>query len=319
MSGLVGLPLLAALLAGVAASLLAGALVRPRTRLAGRLRPYIVVSRSLLGRTVEVGAMPRRGGDSALARIFAPPLIAVSERFGRLVDASGEEALRGKLRQSGLLRDVPDPNRVQQYRVRQFLTATAGAAAGFTIGYLVRPTPLVVLVASAAGLAAGASYWRGKVDRAIEERRTRMRIELYTVNQLLAMRIRVGGGVVSAVRNLVERGQGVVVEELGEALRLHQGGMAAGAAFRRVADLTAEPHARRCYQVLATADERGSDLAAALLALSEDIRDDRREAIRRQATRRRGAMLIPILLFLAPILILFVAAPLPWIVLRGFG
>jgi hypothetical protein len=30
-------------------------------------------------------------------------------------------------------------------------------------------------------------------------------------------------------------------------------------------------------------------------------------------------MLIPILLFLAPILILFVAAPLPWIVLRGFG
>jgi pilus assembly protein TadC len=95
--------------------------------------------------------------------------------------------------------------------------------------------------------------------------------------------------------------------------------MPAGAAFRRIADVTPEPHARRCYQVLATADERGSDLAAALLSLSEDIRDDRRDAIRRQATRRRALMLIPIIGILAPILILFVAAPLPWIVLRGFG
>ena len=95
--------------------------------------------------------------------------------------------------------------------------------------------------------------------------------------------------------------------------------MSAGAAFRHIADLTPEPHARRTYQVLATADERGSDLAEALLALSEDIQEDRKEAIRRQAVRRRATMLIPIIVILAPILLLFVGAPLPFIVLRNLG
>jgi Flp pilus assembly protein TadB len=318
-TGLPGIPLLAALLAGVAAALFAGMLVRPRTRLAGRVRPYTVVSRSLLGRPVEAGAVPRFTGDSTAARLFGPPIIAVADRFGRLIDGTGEEALRRKLRQAAMLQDLPEASRVQEYRVRQFLLAVGGATLGVLIGLIAVPSVLLVLVTTLAGFVGGASLWRGRVDRAIAVRRDRMRIELYTVNQLMALRIRVGGGVVSAVRHLVERGRGDVIEELAEALRLHQGGMAAGAAFRRIADMTPEPHARRCYQVLATADERGSDLAVALLSLSEDIRDDRRDAIRRQATRRRGLMLIPIIGILAPILILFVAAPLPWIVLRGFG
>jgi Flp pilus assembly protein TadB len=318
MSDLIGLPLLAATLAGVSAALLAGVLVRPQSRLAGRFRPYTVVSRSLLGRPVDLGSMPSRGGDSALARIFGPPLTGLANWFGRLIDNTGDEALRRKLRQAALFQDVAEEDRVQEYRVRQFLLAAGGAASGFFIGFVVRPLPAVVLVTTGLGFAAGASYWRGRIDRSIEERRDRMRIELYTVNQLLAMRVRVGGGVVSAVRHLVEKGRGAVVEEMAEALRLHQGGMPASVAFRRIADVTPEPHARRCYQVLATADERGADLATALLALSEDIRDDRREAVRRQATRRRATMLIPIIVILAPILILFVAAPLPSIVLQGF-
>jgi tight adherence protein C len=268
---------------------------------------------------VEIGAVPAAVGENPIRRIFGPPLRALADRLGRLIDGTGETALLRKLRQGGLLQDVPASHRVQNYRMRQLLMSVGGATAGFAVGVLLRRSPAVIVTFALLGLVAGASYWRGKLDRAIEDRRNRMRIELYTINQLLAMRVRVGGGVVSAARHVVDRGHGPVVDELAEALRLHQGGMAAGAAFRRVADLTPEPHARRCYQVLATADERGSDLATALLALSEDIRDDRREALRRQATRRRALMLLPIIAILAPILILFVAAPLPWIVLRGFG
>jgi tight adherence protein C len=318
-SGVVGLPLLAALLAGVAVALFAGIVVRPRTRLSSRFRPYTVVSRSMLGRSVELGAVHATKDQTTFVRLFGPPLFSVANRFGRLIDNTGEEALRRKLRQAAMLQGVPAADRVQEYRVRQFLTAAGGGTVGFVLGVVLQMSPIWLLVLTVAGLAAGASYWRGKLDRAIEDRRNRMRIELYTVNQLLALRIRVGGGVVSAVRQLSERGRGAVVDELAEALRLHQSGMPASTAFRRIADLTPEPHARRCYTVLATADERGSDLAVALLALSEDIRDDRREALRRQATRRRATMLLPIIGILAPILILFVAAPLPWIVFKGFG
>lgn len=315
-----GLSFVAALASGLFAALLVGWIVKPRARLAGRVRPYSAVSRSMLGRTFDLEAATGRVvPESSLGRVLGPPLAAAAEKFGRLVDSSSEESLSLKLRQAAMLTDTPPERRLAEYRMRQFLLATAGAAGGFIVGVALNRNTVMTLLLATAGFAAGASFWRGKIDRAIDERTARMRIELYTVNQLLAMRVRVGGGVVSAVRSVVARGRGAVIDELSEALRLHFSGMSASAAFRHIADLTPEPHARRAYQVLATADERGSDLAEALLALSEDIQEDRKEAIRRQAVRRRATMLIPIIVILAPILLLFVGAPLPFIVLRNLG
>lgn len=315
-----GLPFVAALAAGVFVALLVGWLVRPRARLAGRVRPYSVVARSMLGRSFDMEASTGTVvPETAFGRVLGPPLAAAADRFGRLIDSTSETALSLKLRQAAMLTDTAPERRLQEYRMRQFLLAALGAVGGFFVGIASNRSTVFILLLAIAGFAGGGSYWRGKVDRAIEARTARMRIELYTVNQLLAMRVRVGGGVVSAVRAVVERGRGPVVDELAEALRLHFSGMSAGASFRHIAELTPEPHARRTYQVLATADERGSDLAEALLALSEDIQEDRKEAIRRQAVRRRATMLIPIIVILAPILLLFVGAPLPFIVLRNLG
>ena len=69
------------------------------------------------------------------------------------------------------------------------------------------------------------------------------------------------------------------------------------------------------YQLFATGTERGADLAGALLALSEDLRDARREQLHKDAVRKRAAMLVPTIAILAPIMLLFIAAPLPSIVL----
>ena len=315
MSELLGIPLFAAALAGLSVSIALYYVVRPRTRLAIRTRPYSVVSRSALGRPVEFEAL--RGGvssDSTLWRLFGPPVLAVADALGGVIDSVSGEGLARKIRQAGLFATSDPSQRVQEYRVRQLGLALTGGGVAFALAALLGVSPLMRLLFLVLGLLWGGSYWRGKLDSAIDDPRTRMRIELYTVNQLLAMRIRVGGGVISAVRDAVERGRGAVIDDLAEALRMHQGGMSAGEAFRRIGEFTPEPHAKRTYLLLATADERGSDLAGALLALSHDIRDDRREALRRRATKRRAAMLFPIIAILAPILIMFVAAPLPWII-----
>jgi tight adherence protein C len=164
------------------------------------------------------------------------------------------------------------------------------------------------------GLVVGATRQQGALQSAIARRRERMCIEIYTVNQLLAMRVRAGGGVVHAVQDVVTRGEGEVVSELADALRLHRSGWRAGDAFRRISELTPEPFCARTYRLLATAEERGADLAPALLDLSEDVRETRRETMRRSATKRRAAMLVPIIAILAPVLLLFVAAPLPYLI-----
>jgi len=313
---------LAAALAGIAVSAGVYVMVRPTARLNGRLRPYTAVSRSMLGSnmpSLQWGVDGGVVGRTALGRLLGPPLAALAERVGAFVEATGEEQLAIKIRQAGMLTSTDESRRVQEYRMRQFATAIAGAAGAGAMGLLLARPTLMVLILATTGFTGGAAYWRSRIDRAIADRRARMEIELYTINQQLALRVRIGGGVITAVRQVVGRGRGAVIGELREAMRMIQGGMPVSQAFWRLADMTPEPHAARMYQLLASAEERGSDLAEALLAMSEDIREDRREAMRSLATKRRAAMLIPIVGLLAPLMILFVGAPLPWIVFRGLG
>lgn len=309
-----------AVLVGIAVAAAVSTIVRPTTPLSGRLRPYSTVSRSMLGsvptRTWGVGDS---AGRTPLGRLLGPPFAELARRVGSVVEATSEEQLAMKIRQAGLFTATGEAQRIQEYRIRQFATAAAGTVGAGALGVMLDRPTLMVLILAVTGFIGGAAYWRGRIDRSIEARRARMEIELYTVNQQLALRTRIGGGVISAVRQLVATGRGAVIDELRESTRLIRGGMPASAAFRRIADLTPEPHAARLYQLLASSEERGSDLAGALLAMSEEIRDDRREALRRLATKRRAAMLVPIVGLMAPIMILFVGAPLPWIVFRGLG
>ena len=203
---------------------------------------------------------------------------------------------------------------LNSYRVAQLKAVVAGLALSALVGQVLGAAAPIRVVLVGLGLVVGASRPKGRLERAIETRRETMKIEIYTVNQLLAMRVRAGGGVVQAVKGIIDRGSGEVVSELEEVLRLHRSGWRGPDAFRRIAELTPEPFCSRTYRLLASAEERGADLAGALLSLSEDVRETRRESIKRTATKRRAAMLVPTIAILAPVLILFVAAPLPYLI-----
>jgi tight adherence protein C len=303
---------LASILAGVTAAAAAGLIVRPTPRLASRVRPYTLIPRSRLGRSADI---PDLAGEEAwlsgstVRRLFGPPVLALAGWLGGLLDARSDRGLRLMLRQAGYGDLSPE-----EYRVRQLGAAALGAAAGVTAGLLLAGSAAVVLVLGALGFIVGATRWRGRLDRGTALRRERLRVELYTVNQLLAMHIKTGGGPIQATQRIVARGSGVVVEELAEVLRMIAGGTSPREAFARAANLTAEPQAARTYELLAAGTERGVDVAAALLAFSEDIRDDRREDLKKAATRRRAAMLVPIIALLAPVMLLFILAPIPRIV-----
>ena len=303
---------LASILAGVTAAAAAGLIVRPAPRLASRVRPYTLVPRSRLGRSADI---PDLAGEEAwlsgstVRRLFGPPVLALAGWLGGLLDARSDQGLRLMLRQAGY-RDLSP----EEYRVRQLGAAAVGATAGVTAGLLVAGSAAVVLVLGVLGFIVGATRWRGRLDRGTALRRERLRVELYTVNQLLAMHLKTGGGPIQATQRIVARGSGVVVEELAEVLRMIAGGTSPGEAFARAAALTAELQAARTYELLAAGTERGVDVAAALLAFSEDIRDDRREDLKKAATRRRAAMLVPIIALLAPVMLLFILAPIPRIV-----
>jgi hypothetical protein len=295
----------AALASAISIGWLVAILIPAPRRLRGRIRPYIVPH-------LDPQGSSRSGG--VLQALFAPMARDVADRLASLIDRSGHGTTLVRLRQAGWYPGLDEPDMIGRYRMSQLkstlLMVLLGVGGSLVLG--TRPVVSLVLVGSAA--VAGLTRTRGRLERAIQQRRELMRIEIYTVNQLLAMRVRAGGGVINAVKAVAQRGSGEVVSELEEALRLHRAGWPGPDAFRRIAELSPEPFCARTYRLLAAADERGADLGAALLALSEDVRETRREALKRSGTRRRAAMLIPTIAILAPVLILFVAAPLPYLI-----
>jgi len=210
-----------------------------------------------------------------------------------------------------------DERAAEQFRLRQYALAGGAAAAAILVGAVVFRSP--VLMTLFGGSAAAVGYTRGpaRLARVVEERRVRMRLELVTIDQVLAIHVRAGAGPVQAITRVVERGNGVVVEELRSVLTSIRAGRSEAEAFRHAARTSMEPHAARTYRLFALAAEQGADLGTALRALSDDLRDVRRDELRRQATRRRAAMLVPTIAVLAPIMLLFVIAPLPSLVLGG--
>lgn len=306
-----GLALLAALAVGISCAALASLVVRPLPRLATRVRPYTIVTRANLGHSADVLAVASPTASpsgSIVGRLFGPPLFALVHQIGRRIESRNDEQLRRKLRQGGL-----DPLSPEAFRTGQVTRAALFGGVALVVGLLVA-TPAIAFVMAIVGLVAGGLRSRGRLDQAIEARNERIRLELYTVNQLVALHVRTGAGPVQAVQRLVDRGHGAVIEDLGDVLLAIRNGVSEPEAFHHAADITAEPAAARTYKLFATGAERGVDLAGALLDLSQDIRDSRRDELRKTATKRRAAMLIPTIAILAPTMLLFIAAPIPSIV-----
>jgi tight adherence protein C len=290
----------------------AAALVRPPTRRLGtRVRPYTVVARAALGHPPDV--LPTRDAQRAsgtYGRLFGPPLRALVGRVPGQGARAEQDRLARLLLQAGEL-----SSSAEDFRLRQFVQgAVVAVVAGVFVAVLTH-APVAVLVSVVAGYVLGSTRTRKRLERAVEERAARIRQELYTVNHLLAMHVRTGSGPIQAIQRVVDRGRGVVVDELAGVLSAIRNGVYEGDAFRRAAELTPEPGAARTYQMLAASAERGADLGTALLSLSEDLRDARREQLHKDAVRRRAAMLVPTIAILAPIMLLFIAAPLPSVVL----
>jgi Flp pilus assembly protein TadB len=300
--------LLGVLAAGIAAVGLGALLVPPTRRLAGRVRPYTVVSRARYG-ALSMAADLDPAPTSPVMRVVGPPLRALLARLGRLVERRTDDDLALTLRRAGHADVSPS-----EYRARTAMHVLVLGGAGLAVGVLVLHRSVAAIALGACGVAVGASRLRGRIDRDVADRRERMRLELYTVNQLLALNVRTGAGPIQATQRVVDRGCGAVVDELDDVLDTIRSGVPEPEAFRRAAVLTAEPAAARTYKLFATGAERGVDLADGLRALSEDLRDARREEIRRNATKRRAAMLVPTIAVLAPVMLLFIAAPLPSIV-----
>ena len=295
-------------------------LVRPPRRLGPRVRPYITATRVELGLSPDILGLANPGpafGEGTIRRLLSPMLSGPLDRLARLLVFMDDEELALRLRQSGLYPGIDEAQRPQVYRMGTLGRVVLFASGLSAFALFVGSSGARVILFGVAGAFIGVFLARSRLTEGVRRRRESIRAELYTINQLVAMYTRVGGGAIQAIRYVVNRAQGAAVDELTEVTLLHERGWSFGEALKRAERLTPEPEAGRSYRLMATCQEQGSDLAEALLGLSKDLRAVRRDDVRRRAARRRIIMVIPVVVILGPITMLFLAAPIPSIVFGG--
>jgi len=303
---------LAALLGGIAVALAVRSVTNRRPRLAVRLEPFVIRSRTQLGLPADPALLvdPSRPAPvGVISRVFGPALSDLAERLIRLLSGGRDADLAQRLRHAGRSDETPAQWRLRTVGGAVLIAAIAGMACA-AVGF----GPVNVIVLGLTALALGIALGRGRLTTAVEERRARMRSELAVTAQLLAMRVRTGDGPLQAVQRIATTGTGPAAAELAAVLAQITAGEADARAFERLAIDTAEPAAARLYRLLATTAEQGGDLPRALRALADDLRNQHREDLERSATRRRGLMVGATVVFLAPVMLVFVASPIPRIV-----
>jgi len=285
--------------------------LRPWRRLDDRTAKYLVAMRNRQGEHTELLSIVATDTDSSVvARVLGPIGRSMADRVLSIIGHQSEDDVRLSLERAGLRQTNP-----QTYLYQQFAFGLGGLVAGAVVGSLYG-TRLAVLMA-VAGMVAGASVKRNELVRLTERRRETIRAELLTVNAVLAARARVTPNIQSVVRSVVERGQGEVVGELSRVLSAIQSGTSAEAAFSAAAALTPEPAAGRLYNTLADKLRTGGDIGDALIRQASDIREAERDGRRATATRRKMKMIVATVVFMAPAMFLFIAAPIPSLVLHN--
>jgi hypothetical protein len=304
--------LIAALVAVVVANL-AALVIRPRPALENRLRPYVQLRRTRLGQRADVSAalaIDSTAGYGPLRRVFGPIVDGFASLVSRLVDSGDEEEIAHRLRQAGFINVTPREYRISQAG-RALLGTVGGVVIGLWVGSLWGNQAFSALIGVGLGVGWGFTSARSKVDVATKARAQTMQLELYTVTHLLAMLVKANHTPATAIRQIAERGSGPVVDELQESLHWVSGGLTLAQAMERLASETVEPAAARVYRILGEASQQGADVAASLLTVAHTLRVERREELERLGTRRKGAMILPTLLVMSPVVFLYVVAPIP--------
>lgn len=296
-----------AVLAAVCAALAVGSLswraAHPRRPPARRIAPYTEVARARLGLPVRSAAEPAFLGEAA-RRLLGPLATAAVSWAVKALRVSDSAGLELRLRQAGSTLTV------EAYRRRHLRWSLAAPLACALVG-VATGSPVLTVLLLALGVVGGTRRMSDQLRADTRRRSARLRSDLPTIAGILSPRIENNKSLAVALGTLTSEGSGPVIGDLARALHLSAIGYGLAGGLDTIAHETVEPAAARFYQFLKTATTGGIDLPSALLDHADELRAMRREEVERSAARRQMSMVIPNLALMAPVMIVFLLAPVP--------
>lgn len=201
---------------------------------------------------------------------------------------------------------------VETYRGRQLGFAIAAGGVGAVIALIAvsvgRPAALSWLLPIALAVAGfiGADRW---VAWRAAKRRDRIRDELPTVLEFLALCLSAGEGIGDAIRRTGGVGSGELARELKRVSFEVSTGSSLTDALAACAERLDVSAVRRAVDHLSAAIERGSPLASVLRDQASDARGDQHRALLERAGKKEIAMLFPLVFLILPLSVLIAVFP----------
>lgn len=161
------------------------------------------------------------------------------------------------------------------------------------------------------GLAAGAGVLARDhaLTRAVKGRTERLRTELPTIIEMLAMAVGAGASLTAALERVSGVGHGVVAGEITRVLDDTRVGLPLVPSLQRLATRNELSEVTRFVDAVVVAVERGTPLADVLAAQAADAREAARRALIEAGGRKEIGMMVPVVFLVLPLSVLFVLFP----------
>jgi tight adherence protein C len=199
-----------------------------------------------------------------------------------------------------------DAERVMAFKI---IGAAAGGIGGVAFMVMVKPAPLVAIVATALLVFAGFVLPDSLVNRRVDERQKEILKTLSDTLDLLTISVEAGLSLNAAIAQVVQNVPGVLSSEFARMLQEIQLGVPRSEAFRHLADRTDVDELNAFALAMIQADVFGVSIASVLRTQAQQLRIKRRQAAEQKAQQTPVKIVFPLVLCVLPALFVVIVGP----------
>jgi tight adherence protein C len=207
----------------------------------------------------------------------------------------------------------------EQFMAVKLASATACALLAMAISRFLRLETskmiIVLAIGGIVGMILPGSWLKGKVKKY----QNSIRMELPDVMDLLVVSVEAGLGFDAALMRLYEKNQSILMEELMEATRDIQRGVSKKEAYVTLAKRCGVKEFTTFLTAMIQADQLGTPIKSVLKSQAEMLRAERTRRAEKKAKEAPVKMLIPMVIFIFPVIFIILLGPAALTVMEVFG
>jgi tight adherence protein C len=249
--------------------------------------------------------------DPSLALLENSPVTVMAERvaepINRIIPISAIEAL--KLQKQLLRAGYRSPDAAMAFRAIQITLMVAIPSLVITIGFIMNRSASDIAVFGMIGVALGFYLPRYVLHKKIAGRQQRITWGLADAMDLMVVAVEAGLGLNAALNRVAEEIKALHPEMHAEIELVNleiRVGRSREEALRNLAERTGVEDIRSFVALLIQADRYGSSIAKAVRIFADSLRTKRRQRAEQTAQKAALKLLVPLTLFLFPVIILVV-------------